>query len=79
MLEKKRTTVKRILKYINCTSDYGILYSHNENSMLIGNCDAGWEGSADDRNAPLEDASFLETILEEETEESREHEAVFNL
>lgn len=47
--------------------------------MLIGYCDARWEGSADDRNAPLEDASFLETILEEETEESREHEAVFNL
>jgi hypothetical protein len=43
------TQVKRILKYINNTSDYGILYSHSENSMLIGYCDANWAGSADDR------------------------------
>jgi len=34
------TQVKRILKYINSTSDYGILYSHCENSVLIGYCDA---------------------------------------
>jgi len=30
------TQVKRILKYINSTSNYEILYSHSENSMLIG-------------------------------------------
>jgi len=30
------TQVKRILKYFNGTSDYGILYSHNANSKLIG-------------------------------------------
>jgi len=34
------TQVKRILKYINGTTDYGILYSHSENSKLIGYCDA---------------------------------------
>jgi len=32
--------VKRILKYINGTTDYGVLYSHSENSRLIGYCDA---------------------------------------
>ncbi|XP_050916807.1 uncharacterized mitochondrial protein AtMg00810-like [Lathyrus oleraceus] len=32
--------VKRILKYINGTSDYGILYSHNANFLLIGYYDA---------------------------------------
>jgi len=32
--------VKRILKYINGTTDYGILYSHNDSSRLIGYCDA---------------------------------------
>ncbi|XP_050919039.1 uncharacterized mitochondrial protein AtMg00810-like [Lathyrus oleraceus] len=42
------TQVKRILKYINGTSDYGILHSHNANSLLIGYCDADWVGSADD-------------------------------
>jgi len=43
------TQVKRILKYINSTSDYGIMYSHSENSMLIGYCNAEWVGSANDR------------------------------
>jgi len=28
--------VKRILKYINGTTDYGILFSHSDNSRLIG-------------------------------------------
>ncbi|MCI22814.1 gag-pol polyprotein [Trifolium medium] len=34
------TQVKRILKYVNGTSDYGILYSHKEDSVLVGYCDA---------------------------------------
>ncbi|PNX90667.1 gag-pol polyprotein, partial [Trifolium pratense] len=37
--------VKRILKYVNGTSDYGII----NNSMLMGYCDADWAGCADDR------------------------------
>jgi len=32
--------VKKILKYINGTTDYGILYSHSDNSRLIGYCNA---------------------------------------
>lgn len=27
--------VKRILKYVNGTSEYGMLYSHDSNSMLV--------------------------------------------
>ncbi|XP_050888634.1 uncharacterized mitochondrial protein AtMg00810-like [Lathyrus oleraceus] len=34
------TQVKRIMKYINGTSDYGMLYSHNANPLLVGYCDA---------------------------------------
>lgn len=45
------TQVKRILKYTNGTSDYGMLYSHNENSMLIGYCDVYWANSAYDRKS----------------------------
>jgi hypothetical protein len=45
------TQVKRILKYINSTSDYGILYSSSENSKMIGYCDVDWAGSADDRKS----------------------------
>ncbi|XP_050920155.1 uncharacterized mitochondrial protein AtMg00810-like [Lathyrus oleraceus] len=43
--------VKRILKYVNGTGEYGMLYSHDSNSMLVGYCDAGWAGSADDRKS----------------------------
>ncbi|XP_058733294.1 uncharacterized mitochondrial protein AtMg00810-like [Vicia villosa] len=41
--------VKRILKYNNGTSDYDMLDSHGSNSIMVGYCDANWEGSADDR------------------------------
>jgi len=51
--------VKRILKYINGTTNYGILYSHSENSRLVGYCDADWEGSADDRKSTSGGCFFL--------------------
>jgi len=53
------TQVKRILKYINSTSDYEILYSHSENSMLVGYCDVDWAGSADDRKSTSAGCLFL--------------------
>lgn len=43
--------VKRIIKYINGTCDYGILYTNDTNSSLVGYCDADWAGSADDRKS----------------------------
>ena len=43
--------VKRILKYVNGTSNYGIMYCHCSDSMLVGYCDADWAGSADDRKS----------------------------
>jgi len=43
--------VKRILKYINGTTDYEILYSHSDNSRLIGYCDVDWASSANDRKS----------------------------
>ncbi|PNX70323.1 gag-pol polyprotein, partial [Trifolium pratense] len=45
------TQVKRILKYVNATSDYGIMYSHTNNARLMGYCDADWAGCADDRKS----------------------------
>ncbi|PNX93845.1 gag-protease polyprotein, partial [Trifolium pratense] len=51
--------VKEILKYVNGTSDYGILYTHGENSMLIGHYDAVWEGCADDRKSTSGACFFL--------------------
>ncbi|MCI19902.1 retrovirus-related Pol polyprotein from transposon TNT 1-94, partial [Trifolium medium] len=53
------TQVKRILKYVNGTSDYGILYSHCENPILVGYCDVDWAGSADDRKSTSGGCFFL--------------------
>ncbi|PNY13722.1 retrovirus-related Pol polyprotein from transposon TNT 1-94 [Trifolium pratense] len=55
--------VKEILKYVNDTSDYGILYTHGENSMLIGYYDAVWEGCADDRKSTSGACFFLANYL----------------
>ncbi|KAK2459144.1 putative mitochondrial protein [Trifolium repens] len=57
------TQVKRILKYVNGTSDYGIMYSHCEDSTLYGYCDADWAGSADDRKSTSGGCFFLGTNL----------------
>ncbi|KAK2457617.1 hypothetical protein QL285_004869 [Trifolium repens] len=53
------TQVKRILKYVNGTSDYGIMYSHGEDSRLTGYCDADWADSADDRKSTSGGCFFL--------------------
>jgi hypothetical protein len=57
------TQVKRILKYVNGTSDYGILFSHGNDSRLIGYCDADWAGSADDRKSTSGACFFLGSNL----------------
>ncbi|WJX52062.1 hypothetical protein P8452_38206 [Trifolium repens] len=57
------TQVKRILKYVNGTSDYGIMYSHCKKSTLYGYCDADWAGSADDRKSTSGGYFFLGTNL----------------
>lgn len=53
------TQVKRILKYINGTSEYGTLYSHNANSLLTRYCHADWAGSANDRKNTSGGCLFL--------------------
>ncbi|KAK2363075.1 hypothetical protein QL285_088089 [Trifolium repens] len=55
--------VKRILKYVSGTSDYGILYSHGEDTRLLGYCDADWVGSADDRKSTSGGCFFLGSNL----------------
>ena len=55
--------VKGILKYVSGTSDYGILYSHGEDTRLLGYCDADWAGSADDRKSTSGGCFFLGSNL----------------
>ncbi|XP_050915562.1 secreted RxLR effector protein 161-like [Lathyrus oleraceus] len=51
--------VKRILKYVNGTSEYGMLYSYDSYSMLVGYYDVDWAGSADDRKSTSGGCFFL--------------------
>ncbi|KAI5438952.1 hypothetical protein KIW84_024615 [Lathyrus oleraceus] len=51
--------LKRILKYVNGTSDYGMTYTHGSGSMLTGYCDADWTGSVDDRKSTSGGCFFL--------------------
>ncbi|WJX82941.1 hypothetical protein P8452_65643 [Trifolium repens] len=53
------TQVIRILKYVNGTCDYGMMFFHCENSTLFGYCDADWAGSADDRKSTSGGCFFL--------------------
>ncbi|KAL0559406.1 hypothetical protein IC582_004015 [Cucumis melo] len=51
--------VKRILKYVHGTSDYGMMYSYDTTSTLVGYCDADWAGSADYRKSTSGGCFFL--------------------
>ncbi|XP_057444125.1 secreted RxLR effector protein 161-like [Lotus japonicus] len=51
--------VKRIIKYIGGTIDYGTFYAHNSDPKLIGYCDADWAGNADDRKSTSGGCFFL--------------------
>ena len=43
--------MKRIIRYINGTPDYGLWYSKDLNACLAGYSDVDWAGSVDDRKS----------------------------
>ncbi|CAM8951469.1 unnamed protein product [Rhodiola kirilowii] len=40
--------VKRIIKYVCGTANYGLWYTKDTNSCLVGYCNADWAGNAED-------------------------------
>ena len=42
---------KRILRYVNGTKEYGVLYFETDNFKLIGYIESDWAGSVDDRKS----------------------------
>ena len=52
-------SAKRIIHYINETSNYGLLYSFDTNSTLVGYCDADCVGSSEDRKSSSGRCFFL--------------------
>ena len=61
--ESHLTAVKRIIRYINGTPDYGLRYSKDLNACLAGYSDADWVGSVDDRKSTSRGCFYLDNNL----------------
>ena len=57
--ESHLTAVKRIIRYINGTPDYGLWYSKDSNACPAGYSDADWASSVDDRKSTTEGCFYL--------------------
>ena len=57
--ESHLTAVKRIIRYINGTPDYGLWYSKDSNASLVGYLDADWAGSVDDQKSTSRGCFYL--------------------
>ncbi|XP_065638060.1 secreted RxLR effector protein 161-like [Quercus suber] len=45
------TALKRIIKYVKITAEFGVWYSRDTNGVLAGYSDADWASNADDRKS----------------------------
>ena len=57
--ESHLTVVKRIIRYVNGTPDYGLWYSKDSNACLAGYSDADWAGSVDDKKRTSDGCFYL--------------------
>ena len=49
--ESHLSSIKRIIRYVNGTSNYGIWYSFDTNASLVGFSDTDWAGNCNDRKS----------------------------
>ena len=49
--ESHMIALKRIIKYVKTTADFGVWYSKDTNDVLTGYSDADWVGNADNRKS----------------------------
>src|SRR5258708_854004 len=47
----KKFALKRIIKYVKTTANFGVWYSKDTNDVLAGYFDADWAGNANDRKS----------------------------
>ncbi|KAK0570386.1 hypothetical protein LWI29_000343 [Acer saccharum] len=57
--ESHLSSVKRVIRFVNGTSNYGIWYSFDTNPSLVGYSDADWAGNCDDRKSTSGGCFFL--------------------
>ena len=55
--------LKRIIKYVKTTADYGVWYSKDTNAILDGYSDVDWAENADDRKSTSRVVSMWVIIL----------------
>ena len=55
--------VKRIIKYVSGTCDYGLLYSKESNLSLAGLLDSDWASNADDRKSTTGGYFYVEANI----------------
>ena len=51
--------VKRIIKYVGGTCDYGLFYSKESNLSLVGSSDSDWAANADDRKSTTGECFYI--------------------
>ena len=55
--------IKRIIKYVGGTCDYGLFYSKESNLSLIGFSNFDWAGNADDRKSIISGCFYVRANL----------------
>jgi hypothetical protein len=61
--ESHLTAIKRIIRYVNATVNYGIYFSRETNLVIAGYSDAEWAGNADDRKSTSGGCFYVGTNL----------------
>ena len=56
--ESHMTALKRIIKYVKTTAEFGVWYNKDTSDVLAGYFDADWAGNANDRKS-TSGGSFL--------------------
>ena len=51
--------LKRIIKYVKITVEFGVWYSKDTSDVLAGYSDADWAGNADDRKSTSEGCFYV--------------------
>ena len=51
--------LRRIIKYVKTTSDFGVWFNKDTDDVLAGYFDADWAGNADDRKSTLEGCFYV--------------------
>ena len=51
--ESHMTTLKRIIKYVKTTTEFGVWYNKDTSDVLAGYFDADWAGNVNDRKSTL--------------------------